>query len=66
MRREHPDLLEGLIEDGGAGFVGGMMGEGMTGGEGAAGDGGMLGNPVAKAALVGIAAIGVKRIVNGR
>lgn len=66
MRREHPDLLEGLIEDGGAGFVGGMMGEGMTGGEGAAGDGGMLGNPVAKAALAGIAAIGVKRMVNGR
>jgi hypothetical protein len=64
MRREQPDLLEGLIGDGGAGLVGGMMGEGMTGGEGASGDGGMLGNPVAKAALAGIAAIGVKRIVD--
>ena len=39
MRREHPDLLEGLIGDGGAGLVGGMMGEGMNGGEGAASDG---------------------------
>lgn len=63
MRRERPDLLEGLIGDGGAGLVGGMMGEGMTGGEGASGDGGMLGNPVAKAALAGIAAIGIKKIV---
>ena len=26
MRREHPRLLEGLIGDGGAGLVGGMMG----------------------------------------
>ena len=66
MRREHPDLLEGLIGDGGAGLVGGMMGEGITGGEGAAGDGGMLGNSVAKAALAGIAAIGIKRMADGR
>ena len=36
MRREHPDLLEGLIGAGGAGLVGGMMGEGITGGEGVA------------------------------
>ena len=66
MRREHPDLLEGLIGDGGAGLVGGMMGEGITSGEGVAGDGGMLGNPVAKAALAGIAAIGFKRIADSR
>ncbi len=66
MRREHPDLLEGLIGDGGAGLVGGMMGEGMTGGEGAASDGGMLGNPVAKAALAGIVAIGFRRMADGR
>jgi hypothetical protein len=64
MRREQSDILEGLVGDGGAGLVGGMMGEGMTGGEGVSGDGGMLGNPVAKAALAGIAAIGVKRIVD--
>src|SRR3712207_2756291 len=49
MRREHPNLLEGLVDDAGAGLVGGMMGEGITGGEGAASDGGMLGSPVAKA-----------------
>ena len=66
MRREHPDLLEGLIGDGGDGLVGGMMGEGITGGEGVAGDGGMLGNPVAKAALAGIAAIGFKRVTDDR
>jgi hypothetical protein len=51
MRREHPDLLEGLIGDGGAGLVGGMMGEGITGGEGVASDGGMPGTSVANAAL---------------
>ena len=66
LRHEHPDLLEGLIGDGGAGLVGGMMGEGITGGEGVASDGGMLGNPVAKAALAGIAAIGFKRMTDGR
>jgi hypothetical protein len=65
MRHEHPDLLEELIGDGGAGLVGGMMSEGITGGEGVASDGGMLGNPVAKAALAGIAAIGFKRMVDG-
>ena len=64
-RREHPELLEGLVGEGGAGLVGGMMGEGITGGEGVAGDGGMLGNPVAKAALAGIAAIGFKRMNSG-
>lgn len=65
VRREHPDLLEGLVGDGGAGLVGGMMGEGITGGEGVAGDGGMLGNPVAKAVLAGIAAIGFERMADG-
>jgi hypothetical protein len=66
MRREHPDLLERFIGDGGAGLVGGMMGEGIIGGEGVASDGGMLGNPVAKASLAGIAAIGFKRMADGR
>ena len=64
MRRYRPDLLQGLVGDGGAGLVGGMMGEGMTGGEGASGDGGMIGNPIAKAALAGIAAMAQK--ANGR
>ena len=51
MRREHPNLLEGLIGDGDPGLVGGMMDEGTTGGEGVASEGDMLGNSVAKAAL---------------
>jgi hypothetical protein len=66
MRREHPNLLEGLVGNGGAGLVGGMMGEGTTGGEDTARDGGRLGDPVAKAALAGIATIGFKKIADGR
>jgi hypothetical protein len=66
MRREHPNLLEGLVGDGGAGLVAGMMGEGSTGGEGVARDGGMLGDPVAKAALAGMAATGFKKMADGR
>jgi hypothetical protein len=65
-RREHLDLLEGLSSDGGAGFVGGMMGEGIIGGEGVASDGGMPGTPVANAALASIAAIGYKKMANAR
>ena len=58
MHQEQPDLLGGLM--------GGMMGGGMTGGHGASGGGGMLGNPVAKAAVAGIAAMAVKRMMGGR
>jgi hypothetical protein len=46
--------------------MGGMMGGGMTGGMGASGGGGMLGNPVAKAAVAGIAAMAVKKMMGGR
>jgi hypothetical protein len=67
MRREHPRLLEGLIGDGGAGLVGGMMGEGVTSGEGVASGGGMLGNSPAKATQeAGIAAVGFKRMADAR
>jgi hypothetical protein len=67
MRRDHPRLLEGLIGDGGAGLVGGMMGEGVTGGEGVASDGGMLGNPAGKATRESsIAAVGFKRMADAR
>jgi hypothetical protein len=66
MRREHPNLLEGLTGDGGPGLVGGMMDEGTTGGEGVASEGDVLGNRVAKAALAGIAAIGFKKITDVR
>jgi hypothetical protein len=63
--REHPDLLEGLLKGGGAGLVGGATGDGVTGGEGASGEGGMASNPTAKAALTGIAAMAVKRAMGG-
>jgi hypothetical protein len=63
--REHPELLEEILKGGGAGLVGGVTGDGLTGGAGASGEGGMTSNPVAKAALVGIAAMAVKRGMNG-
>ena len=65
IHREHPELISSLIGDGGAGLMGGMMGGGMTGGEGASGEGGMLGNPIAKAAIIGITAATVKRVMEG-
>ena len=66
MPREHPRLLEGLIGDGGAGLVGGMMGEGITGGEGVASDGGIPGTSVANAALGQHSSIGYKKMANAR
>ena len=58
MNQQQPDLLGNLM--------GGMMGGGMTGGGGASGGGGMLGNPVAKAAVAGIAAMAAKKMMGGR
>ena len=70
MHQERPDLLTGLMGGamggGGGGLMGGMMGGGMTGGGGASGGGGMMGNPVAKAAMAGIAAMAAKRMMGGR
>jgi hypothetical protein len=70
MHREQPDLLGsilgGVMGGGGGGLMGGMMGGGMTGGRGASGEGGMLGNPVAKAAVAGIAAMAAKKMMGGR
>ncbi len=70
MHRREPDLMSSLLGgamgSGGGGLMGGMMGGGMTGGMGASGGGGMLGNPVAKAALAGIAAMAVKKMMGGR
>ncbi len=44
-----------------------MMGEGVTGGEGVASGGGMLGTPPAKATQeAGIAAVGFKRMADAR
>ena len=65
MHREQPDLLGSLMSNvlGGGGGGGGLVG-GMLGGEGTrGGGGGMLGNPVAKAAMAGIAAMAAKRMM---
>ncbi len=71
MHREQPDmlgsLLGGMMGGGGAGLLGGMMGGGGTsGGHGASGGSGMMGNPIAKAALSGIAAMAAKKVMGGR
>lgn len=70
MHKEKPDLLGslmgGAMGGGGGGLMGGMMGGGMTGGGGASGGGGMMGNPVARAAIGGIAAMAVKRMMSRR
>lgn len=64
--REHPDLMEDLLKNGGAGLMGGAMGDGITGGDGASGgEGGMMSNPAAKAALAGIVATSFRRAVDG-
>ena len=56
VRKQQPGGLAGLL--GGGGTLGGGGG-GMLGG----GGGGMLGNPLAKAALAGVAAMAVKRML---
>jgi len=70
MHGQQPDamtqLLGGMMGTGGSGLMGGALG-GMMGGSGArAGSGGMMSNPVAKAAVAGIAAMAVKRAMGGR
>lgn len=44
------------------GGLGALLGGGGGGGRGGGGGGGMLGNPVAKAALAGVAAMAAKRM----
>ena len=66
VHREHPDLLESALGGGGAGLVGGMLGDGITGGEGALGGGSsMTDNFMTKAAIAGIAAMAIKRAMSG-
>ena len=61
VHREQPDLFESLLNRGGAGLMGGMMGDGMTGGEGASGGDAMTNNLVMKAAIAGTVATAIKR-----
>lgn len=51
---------------GAGGMLGGLMGGSGTAGGGSGGGGGMMGNPVAKAAMAGIAAMAVKKMMGNR
>lgn len=64
MQQQHPGMLEQLL-GGGAGGMGGGIG-GTRGGMGGGAAGNMLDNPLAKAALAGIAAMAVKRVMSQR
>ncbi|MDP8952445.1 MAG: hypothetical protein M3N18_09435 [Actinomycetota bacterium] len=64
VHREQPELLESLLIGGGDGLIGGMMGDGITGGEGASGGEPMTDNLVVKAVLAGIVATAVKRAMS--
>lgn len=71
MHSRQPDMLGqlmgGMMGGSGGGMLGGLMGGGsdMMGSRSGSG-GGMMGNPVAKAAMAGIAAMAVKRMMGGR
>ena len=58
MRQQRPGLFSQLL---GGAMGGGQMGSGQTGGVGQ-----LLNNPIAKAALAGIAATAVQRMMRGR
>ena len=64
VHREQPGLLESLLIGGGDGLMGGMMGDGITGGEGASGGDPMVDNLVVKAVLAGIVATAAKRAMS--
>jgi hypothetical protein len=64
VRQQQPGLFSQLL---GGAMGGGQMGGGQIGGGGQMGDiGQMLNNPIAKAALAGIAATAAKRMLSGR
>lgn len=71
MEQRQPGILGQLLGGGGGGGLMGGGGGGMLGAAGSmlgggGGAAGALGNPVAKAALAGIAAMAVKRMMNSR
>ena len=65
MRQQQPGIMSQLL---GGALGGGMTGGGMPGGGGMGGGGvgELLNNPIAKAALAGIAATAAKRMLSGR
>ena len=75
IHQQQPDLLGQILGGGGGGGMGGGMGGGLAGalggalggGMGGGGmGGGMLASPIAKAALGGIAAMAVRKVMSGR
>lgn len=65
IHQQQPGLLGQILGGGGGGGgLGGALGGAMGGGMG--GGGGMLSNPIAKAALGGIAAMAMKQVMGGR
>jgi len=70
VHQQQPNLLGqmlgGALGGGMMGGAGNMLGGMMGGGGGMGGAGGMLANPIAKAALAGIAATAVQRMMRGR
>jgi len=69
MRQQQPGLFSQLLGGAlGGGAMSNALGGGMTGNSGAAmgGLGQMLNNPIAKAALAGIAANALQRMMSGR
>ena len=67
MRQQQPGIMSQLLGGALGGGGGGMGGGGqMGGGNPMAGVGQLLNNPIAKAALAGIAATAAKRMLSGR
>ena len=68
MRQQQPGLMSQLLGSalGGGQMGGGSMMGGMGGQMGGGGVGELLNNPIAKAALAGIAATAVRRMMSGR
>ncbi|HEX2264749.1 MAG TPA: hypothetical protein VHH14_00530 [Solirubrobacterales bacterium] len=67
IHQQQPGLLGQILGGGGGGGgLGGGLGGALGGALGGGGGGGMLGNPIAKAALGGIAAMAVKQMMGGR
>jgi hypothetical protein len=64
-QQQDPNGLAGLFGGGGGG-LGSMLGGAMGGGSSRGGGNDLLGNPLAKAAVGGIAAMAMKRMMGGR
>jgi hypothetical protein len=68
MHRQQPGILGQILGGGAMGGLGGGLGSMLGGGRQSSGGmgGGILANPIAKAALGGIAAMAVRHMTNRR